>query len=248
MNFRSTCFGYKTNTIWIFHLSVTKRLLHMQGCWLSGSQCSHSEPCWCPTSVSTFASSKPFFSLPLAPDKHWALGSLSYQQTREGVTFTQNRVNTKQMNWFSSQRGGDLTGFCLISFEWKSVQGRCKSHTEMSGSVKWEHDYQRNRKIKAQRILFRNIPVPLRRVLVWISTTAWLSLARPRISNIISPAMMDYKQKTERQQNREKCGVNVILRFPWKLRYEAVGDLNVSVHLFREDKKTIETKKANGKK
>lgn len=66
---------------------------------------------------------KPFSFLPLAPDKRWALGSLSYQQTREGVTFTQNTVNTKQMNWFSSRRGGDLTGLCLISFEWKSVLG-----------------------------------------------------------------------------------------------------------------------------
>lgn len=59
--------------------------------------------------------------------------------------------------------------------------------------------------------------------------------------------MMDYKQKAERQQNREKCGVNVILRFPWKLRYKAVGDFNVSVHLFREDKKDHRNKEGKWK-
>lgn len=31
---------------------------------------------------------------------------------------------------------------------------------------------------------------PLRSILVWVSITAWLSLARPRISSIMSPAMM----------------------------------------------------------
>lgn len=31
---------------------------------------------------------------------------------------------------------------------------------------------------------------PLRRELAWVSITAWLSLARPRISNNMSPAMM----------------------------------------------------------
>ena len=48
-----------------------------------------------------------------------------------------------------------------------------------------------------------NLPVPLRRVLLWVSTTAWLNLAKPRINNIISLAIVDW---TQSEKNKEKQG------------------------------------------